>query len=628
MGVLGSVRLEAKHVFGGYIGIKQVSKASANFQVLLTFYTDLEEMDVFDLDDAIQTKRYINIFRKRDNALIQTVTLQNATIRDLIYDNQACAKSLQLRTREYRLSADVSLSPTNFSDPQGYYMAWDLCCRNAAISNLVNPKDASMLVYSEMPALFVNGQAVAYSSPEFSELNGDYICINKAFTYNFSATDADGDELRYSLVTPYRGATTEYFPNEPAKAGPYANQSWAGGYSATNAIPGSAPLRIDPTTGYLTVRASQVGIYSFVVQVDEYRNGQKIGSVRHEFQLPVIDCSNQTLTTPLIRHNNQPAETLTICPGESLTLTTATDPAWAFQWQEKSENIKGATANTFVIDKPGEYAVVKSLAKQCAADVSSKSVVVSLQTTSTSLQIQTTKKDICTGEEAVLSTVSSTTLTYEWLLAGNVVGHGPSYTATSGGDYELTGKAGSSTCSITSAKVTINLWPLPVLPPFEEVAFCPLEKPTVELKTVSNPEWQYQWTHEDKVIGQTPIINVRKIGMYYVDVITSKGCRTRSLPQNVVLAPNCRTDKLFIPTAFSPNQDGLNDVWDIQNIDLSPNCEVYVYTRWGELIYQSLGYKTPWDGRYAGQPVNSGIYTYIVKQNSATEYRGTLTLLR
>lgn len=86
-----------------------------------------------------------------------------------------------------------------------------------------------------------------------------------------------------------------------------------------------------------------------------------------------------------------------------------------------------------------------------------------------------------------------------------------------------------------------------------------------------------------------------------------------------------------IPSGFSPNGDGWNDTWVIDLIDLFPNCEVEIYNRWGEMLYQSVGYRIPWDGRYKGGPVPVGTYYYIVKLNDPEypdAYTGPLTVIR
>ncbi|MDX2191456.1 MAG: PKD domain-containing protein [Bacteroidota bacterium] len=73
--------------------------------------------------------------------------------------------------------------------------------------------------------------------------------------------------------------------------------------------------------------------------------------------------------------------------------------------------------------------------------------------------------------------------------------------------------------------------------------------------------------------------------------------------------PEC-TDFQFIPNAFSPNGDKINDTWCIRGLG---NPRVEVFSRWGELVYQSDQYKNDWEGNAPnGKPFPDGVYTYIV----------------
>lgn len=73
-------------------------------------------------------------------------------------------------------------------------------------------------------------------------------------------------------------------------------------------------------------------------------------------------------------------------------------------------------------------------------------------------------------------------------------------------------------------------------------------------------------------------------------------------------------DDLYIPSVFTPNGDGIGDVWEIRNIEKYPNCSVIVYTRSNILIYESLkGYKNDWSGKnLRGKEVPDGTYNYEI----------------
>jgi len=85
----------------------------------------------------------------------------------------------------------------------------------------------------------------------------------------------------------------------------------------------------------------------------------------------------------------------------------------------------------------------------------------------------------------------------------------------------------------------------------------------------------------------------------------------------------------IIPNTFTPNNDGVNDVWNIQNLDRYPDCIMDIYNRYGILMYHSIGYGTAWDGRYKGEEVPVGTYYYVLNLRDGTKnYGGYVTIIR
>ena len=85
----------------------------------------------------------------------------------------------------------------------------------------------------------------------------------------------------------------------------------------------------------------------------------------------------------------------------------------------------------------------------------------------------------------------------------------------------------------------------------------------------------------------------------------------------------------FIPNAFSPNGDGINDRWEIKYLNSYPGSEVSVFDRDGQPVFYSVGYSLPWDGTYKGKPLPIGTYYYIVNpKNGRKLMSGSVTILR
>src|ERR1041385_5129573 len=69
--------------------------------------------------------------------------------------------------------------------------------------------------------------------------------------------------------------------------------------------------------------------------------------------------------------------------------------------------------------------------------------------------------------------------------------------------------------------------------------------------------------------------------------------------------------RLYIPSAFTPNNDGINDVFGVNGEGLQ-NFHIMVYDRWGQVIFETTNPHQNWDGKYKGVQVESGVYTYEI----------------
>jgi gliding motility-associated-like protein len=87
---------------------------------------------------------------------------------------------------------------------------------------------------------------------------------------------------------------------------------------------------------------------------------------------------------------------------------------------------------------------------------------------------------------------------------------------------------------------------------------------------------------------------------------------------------------IYVPNAFTPNADTKNDTWLIPALDAYPNCIVIIYNRYGQKIFESLGYKKPWDGTFNGKQQPAGAYVYYINtgDNTVKNIQGTVLILR
>ena len=227
-----------------------------------------------------------SIFRKRDNIFIRSIQLPLIAESYVPYTNPVCTYD-RLVTNKLVYQAEINLDPAMFSDPDGYYMVWERCCRNNIITNIVRPDETGQTFYIEFPAIRRNGEEFRNSSPQLFPPLSDYACVNRFYYVDFRGTDPDGDSLVYSLNTPLN--SSEYEPLPTPTPVPHPTVIWTPGINSEYQIPGEPTLGIDDK-GFLTVTPSEEGLFVFSVKCEEYRNGEKIGEVIRDFQLLVIDC--------------------------------------------------------------------------------------------------------------------------------------------------------------------------------------------------------------------------------------------------------------------------------------------------------------------------------------------------
>jgi gliding motility-associated-like protein len=84
-----------------------------------------------------------------------------------------------------------------------------------------------------------------------------------------------------------------------------------------------------------------------------------------------------------------------------------------------------------------------------------------------------------------------------------------------------------------------------------------------------------------------------------------------------------------VPNAFSPNGDGIHDTWNITNLSDYPGCTVEVFNRYGQRVYYSAGYGTPWNGNVGGKPLPMATYYYVIHlKNGFAPKTGSVTIVK
>jgi gliding motility-associated-like protein len=133
--------------------------------------------------------------------------------------------------------------------------------------------------------------------------------------------------------------------------------------------------------------------------------------------------------------------------------------------------------------------------------------------------------------------------------------------------------------------------------------------------------FSYLWTNRTDI---TPRIEELPFGVYPVRITDYLGC----FKDTVGDVPEVFNPCLTPPTAFTPEGDGYNDIWYLENIELYPNCTVEVFNKWGKTVFKSTGYNEPWDGTFKGRKLPTGTYYYAITLTDDAVYSGPITIVR
>ncbi|KQS38131.1 hypothetical protein ASG14_19545 [Pedobacter sp. Leaf194] len=136
----------------------------------------------------------------------------------------------------------------------------------------------------------------------------------------------------------------------------------------------------------------------------------------------------------------------------------------------------------------------------------------------------------------------------------------------------------------------------------------------------------YKWSpslglDHDNVLN--PVASPEKDTNYQLTATTSDGC-------SVIVPVTVKVLQALVPpNSFTPNGDGVNDLWTVKYLESYPKATVEVFNRNGMRVFFSNGYKTPFDGNYQNEPLPVGVYYYLINpRNGRKTVTGPLTIIR
>ncbi|MEZ4884159.1 MAG: T9SS type A sorting domain-containing protein [Chitinophagales bacterium] len=311
--------VEARHLIGGELSYTCLG--DDNYQISLEIFRDCNCINCADFDDPARVVVFDTNGNQRQDLNIFSPQITNVPLNTggLCLENvpDVCVERGLYQTT-------VALPPL----AGGYYIVYQRCCRNETIVNLSIPSDQGNTYVIAVPEADLTGtDPCTNSSPRFNNFPPILICANSPLVFDHSATDEDGDELVYSLCTPFQGAN----PNDPLPAfvppPPYDPIVWRAPYSETNQLGGTPQITIDPMTGELRAFPDATGQYVVGICVSEYRDGVLLSQNIRDFQFNVAECDIvlADITVDIVGE-------ATVCAGESFQLESTIFGADTFIW--------------------------------------------------------------------------------------------------------------------------------------------------------------------------------------------------------------------------------------------------------------------------------------------------------
>ena len=348
-----------------------------------------------------------------------------------------------------------------------------------------------------------------------------------------------------------------------------------------------------------------------------------------------------TVTDILPATINISASSDTICTGQTVIFNATVTNAGAhpfYQWKVNGTNT-GTNSNQFVSSTLTNTDVITcTLIPDSLSDCTDTAPVTSGQVqiiikadVIPSVNIAASANEVCTGQTINFNATvqnAGTEVSYQWMINGAEAGdNSPLFSSNqlSNGDVitcTLTSVANACSISKVSSNgltAIVDSLPLILITPSDTI----IDAGTViQLNTtITGNISSFQWSPADKLnnpsLLQPSTIALTDNTIYTLTAESDKGCKSSAMA----------TVEIFrmaaMPNAFTPNGDGINDIFRIPAGTVTSLDEFSVFNRFGEKVFSTQNPAIGWNGFYNNRPAVAGVYVYIIK---GTTYNGPLSI--
>ncbi|MBO6496119.1 MAG: gliding motility-associated C-terminal domain-containing protein [Roseivirga sp.] len=321
-----------------------------------------------------------------------------------------------------------------------------------------------------------------------------------------------------------------------------------------------------------------------------------------------------------------------VCTGEArleaVINNTQPNASYNYRWTNGSGDVIG-TSRVITVTTTDNY----TLTVREAGDLTCSGTYSEAIDIPEELEATITSSPACDDGSPVTLTVDVTSgnaTSFTWVRGENtpVPQTGSTISVDEEGAYTVT--ISNGTCSIQrSINVRRQAIPEGLLPEVEYYCSTRTTNPTL---LAGRGFETYEWTLDGQpypAAGRT--LDVAAPGVYVVTMTTAIGCVQTD---TVTIIESCDPE-VVAPNAFAPSSPAPNNTFSVFPNDFVDNFEIFIYTRWGELIYQSNTTEFKWDGTLNGELVPVGAYPYVIRftsrfepERGVFEQRGTVAVIR
>ncbi|MBS1761407.1 MAG: gliding motility-associated C-terminal domain-containing protein [Bacteroidetes bacterium] len=191
-------------------------------------------------------------------------------------------------------------------------------------------------------------------------------------------------------------------------------------------------------------------------------------------------------------------------------------------------------------------------------------------------------------------------------------------------------------CFTDTAYVRVKVYPIPTVEAGEDKTVNVGQSVDL-IPRISSDVTRVVWSPTSGIYRNTyPGITVKptQTTVYRVEVSNEGGCAaTDNLTVNVI----CNNANVFIPNTFSPNADGVNDIFYPRGTGLFRIKSAKIFSRWGEIVYEKNDFTANdptkgWDGTFKGKQLSPDVYVYVIEvmcdNNNIIPFKGNVALIR